>query len=281
MTEQYDTVKTAYDFGMNNGDDVEYYLAKGFRVVGVEANSALVDKCRIRFQKEIASAQVVLVNVALTSKSSSEPVPFYIHKIHHVLSQLNPPAIEDLPRFDVVHVPQRKPSEIVREYGPAHYIKIDVEHFDQVVLTELFANGIRPPHISAESHSVEVFAALVAAGYTAFNLVEGRSVTSIYGRTTISTPAGSQPFEFNEHSAGPCIDDILTPWMDRESFFYFLASAQLGWKDIHATTAQVPTVSYRGPDCVLNVRQHLSDLFPSIGRSISYRLRALRKAPPN
>jgi hypothetical protein len=51
MTEQYDTVKTVYDFGMNNGDDVAYYLAKGFRVVGVEANSSLVDKCRIRFQK--------------------------------------------------------------------------------------------------------------------------------------------------------------------------------------------------------------------------------------
>jgi hypothetical protein len=24
-----------YDFGMNNGDDTEYYLKKGFRVVGV------------------------------------------------------------------------------------------------------------------------------------------------------------------------------------------------------------------------------------------------------
>ena len=281
MTTHNDNIKTAYDFGMNNGDDVAYYLAKGFRVIGVEANTALIDECQIRFQKEIAAAQVVLVNVALTTESSSELVPFYIHKVHHILSQLNRPAIEDLANFEVVDVPQRKPSDIVKEYGPAHYIKIDVEHFDQVVLTELFANGIRPPYISAESHSVEVFAALVAAGYKAFNLVEGRSVTSTYGSAMISTPVGPQRFEFNVHSAGPCMDDILTPWMDCESFFYFLASAHLGWKDIHATSAEVPTVSHRGPDCALTVRQHLSDLLPSIGRSISYRLRALRKGHPN
>lgn len=35
-----------YDFGMNNGDDTEYYLLKGANVVGVDANLALCDEVR-------------------------------------------------------------------------------------------------------------------------------------------------------------------------------------------------------------------------------------------
>jgi len=33
-----------YDVGMNNGDDCEYYLTKGYRVVAVEANPALASE---------------------------------------------------------------------------------------------------------------------------------------------------------------------------------------------------------------------------------------------
>ena len=38
-----------YDFGMNNGDDVAYYLKKDVRIVGVEANKALCDQVCRRF----------------------------------------------------------------------------------------------------------------------------------------------------------------------------------------------------------------------------------------
>jgi hypothetical protein len=38
-----------YDFGMNNGDDVEYYLLKAPRVVGVDANPGLCAEVRKRF----------------------------------------------------------------------------------------------------------------------------------------------------------------------------------------------------------------------------------------
>lgn len=42
-----------YDFGMHNGDDVEYYLKKGRKIVGVEANPSLVALCADRFRSEI------------------------------------------------------------------------------------------------------------------------------------------------------------------------------------------------------------------------------------
>ena len=38
-----------YDVGMHKGEDTDYYLQKGFRVVAFEANPDLVNLCRTRF----------------------------------------------------------------------------------------------------------------------------------------------------------------------------------------------------------------------------------------
>jgi hypothetical protein len=40
-----------YDIGMNNGDDTAYYLQRGFRVIAVEANPALVSQAIQRFER--------------------------------------------------------------------------------------------------------------------------------------------------------------------------------------------------------------------------------------
>lgn len=49
--------RIVFDVGMNNGDDSAYYLSKGYRVIAVEANPALVEKARIRFAREIATGR--------------------------------------------------------------------------------------------------------------------------------------------------------------------------------------------------------------------------------
>lgn len=223
-----------YDFGMNNGDDVEYYLLKNARVVGVEANAALCETARHRFSREIASGQLTILNLALSDRQSAEPLTFYIHKTNHVLSQLPKPDEASLHEFEPVRVPSRTPSSIVRKFGPPLYIKIDVEHFDLNVLRQLFAAGIRPPEISAESHSIAVFACLVENGYKRFSLVDGWTVPKLYGNATVATPGGPRAYSFPKHSAGPFGVDIRSQWSDADEFFLELAKAGLGWKDIHA-----------------------------------------------
>lgn len=47
-----------YDVGMNRGEDTEFYLKKGYRVVGFEADPLLVDQCRKRFAAELSSRAV-------------------------------------------------------------------------------------------------------------------------------------------------------------------------------------------------------------------------------
>lgn len=46
-----------YDVGLHRGEDTDYYLQKGFRVVAVEANPQLVDECTARFAREIADGK--------------------------------------------------------------------------------------------------------------------------------------------------------------------------------------------------------------------------------
>ena len=236
-----------YDFGMNNGDDVEYYLLKCGRVVGVEANRSLCEQVRLRFVEAIEHDALVVLNLALSEQDSSDPIPFYVHKTNHTLSQLPKPAADMLHQFEEVKVPCRTAASIIREYGEPAYVKVDVEHFDLAVLKNLFQAGIFPPEVSAESHSADIFACLLANGYSSFNLVDGRSVGRLYGQARIRTSDGMRDFRFKNHSAGPFGDDIQTPWQDPDTFFYTLAIAGLGWKDIHATRTipPMPGASHR------------------------------------
>lgn len=224
-----------YDFGMNNGDDVEYYLLKADRVVGVEANPFLCDFVLKRFSSEIETGRLTVLNVALSDCDSNKPLTFYVHNHNHVLSQLPMPAPHLLNEFTPIQVACRTPASIITEYGDPRYVKIDVEHFDAQVLQNLFAADIYPPEISAESHSIQIFSQFVVNGYNSFSLVEGSTVTRDYGNARIATADGPRVFRFRSHSAGPFGEDIRSPWEDADTFFHTLAIAGLGWKDIHAS----------------------------------------------
>ena len=113
---------------------------------------------------------------------------------------------------------------MIQEYGDPYYIKIDVENYDQVLLRKLFENNIKPPFISAESHSIEIFCLLVAlGGYNSFKLVDGETVSQLYKNHKIVTNNGIEFYSFPHHSAGPFGDDVFGEWMTADNFFKVLA----------------------------------------------------------
>jgi FkbM family methyltransferase len=229
-----------YDFGRNNGDDVEYYLLKADKVVGVEANPILCDEVRRRFPAEIAEDKLIVVNCALSTDIGAPEVDFYVNRKHHVLSQLDKPDVDAIGEFEQIRVPAQDPVGIIHAHGDPPFVKIDLEGFDAQVLRAIFAAGIRPPEISAESHSIDVFASLVEAGYRSFNLVDGWSIAHVYNNASIETLLGRRRFSFRPHSAGPFGADVRGEWQDPDTFFYTLAAAGLGWKDIHASNLIPP-----------------------------------------
>src|SRR4051812_47763649 len=120
-----------YDFGMNAGTNLAYYLGKGATVIAVEANPALCEDVRARFSDEIRGGRLVIVNAALAEEDASS-VTFYIHKTNHVLSQLPRPPDPD--QFTPIDMACRTPASIVQQFGEPSYIKVDVEHFDGAIL---------------------------------------------------------------------------------------------------------------------------------------------------
>ena len=55
-----------YDVGMHKGEDTDYYIKKGFRVIGFEADPDLAEHCRNRFSNEIENGKLVIVEGAIT-----------------------------------------------------------------------------------------------------------------------------------------------------------------------------------------------------------------------
>ena len=77
-----------FDVGMHLGEDTDFYLKKGFRVVGFEANPMLVQHCRVRFSDALASGRLVIVDGAVAPGTACR-VPFYINLRKTEWSTLN------------------------------------------------------------------------------------------------------------------------------------------------------------------------------------------------
>jgi FkbM family methyltransferase len=261
-----------YDFGMNEGLNLNYYLKKGFKVVGVDANPEVCNQVKSKFSDEIKSGRLFIENCILSDSDICEPGTFYLHKEHSVLGQFPVPTREEMESFTPIRVPQRKASDIIKQYGSPHYIKIDLEKYDHLVLRDLANEKIKPPFLSAEAQTVEVFLSLLLMGYEVFNLVDGPSVDINYSKTQINTPQGKIDFSFDTHSAGPFGYDIKSSWLHRNNFLYFLIFNSLGWKDVHATTILQPDKDVKiSLSDFVPFRDHVKALIPSLVRAVKFR----------
>ncbi|MFO0017589.1 MAG: FkbM family methyltransferase [Synechococcaceae cyanobacterium] len=238
-------MKVIYDIGANNGDDIQYYLKKADRVVAVEANPSLCDIIRTKFRSEIANGTLVVENCVLTPHKEQGTIPFYIHTKYHGLSQVSRPK-NNQSDYEKVLLPRRSVESLFAKHGYPHYVKIDVEGYDHVILRSMFANSIFPQYISAESHVIEVFLLLSCSGrYNHFKLVEGYSVPDKYGQHIITTIRGAETYSFPMYSSGPYGEDLDGEWMPAKRLFKLLTSQGLGWKDIHAMNQDLPASTFK------------------------------------
>lgn len=248
-------MKIIYDVGSNNGDDIPYYLLKADKVIAIEANPGLAKSISHRFEQEISSGKLIVENCVIVGCDSGM-ADFYIHKHSHVLSQAGEPPAKDLNQYTKVELPSQTIIQLIEKYGDPYYIKIDIEGADGEILSALFDSQIYPEHISAESHTLEIFYLLaIKGGYTAFKLVEGRTVSSVYSNRLITTDLDKKPvtYSFPHHSAGPMGEDIDGDWLGPEFFFRYLAIEGLGWKDIHATRRERLTFTKMSDELLIRI----------------------------
>jgi len=60
-----------FDIGAHNGDDTAYYVRRGFRVVGIDADPAMIAACEQCFREEIRAGRLVLLNVGLAAEEGN------------------------------------------------------------------------------------------------------------------------------------------------------------------------------------------------------------------
>lgn len=224
--------KVIYDIGSNVGMNVPYYLKKSDLTVAVEANPLLANKIRNNYAQEIRSGNLSVVNCIVSEEGKSED-SFYIHKSNDVLSQFVPP--KDDKKYERIFLPSLSVTDIIEEHGFPYYVKIDVEHYDHVILNSIFESGIYPKYISSEAHEVDVFGTMIREkNYDSFKIVFGKSVSQDYKNHVISTKNSKERYSFPYHSAGPFGEDLRGDWMDSSELLSHLSRVGTGWKDIHA-----------------------------------------------
>jgi FkbM family methyltransferase len=165
------TSDLVFDIGAHSGEDTDFYLGKGFRVVALEANPKLVSWLRHRFAEQLASGQLIVVEKAIM-RTPGDPVSFFINEGHDDWSSLH----EDVAKkgtMDVleVTVPVTTLADLCDEFGVPYFLKVDIELGDAAVAESLRDLDRVPQYASFEFHEDRMLDLMYEAGYTEFQII--------------------------------------------------------------------------------------------------------------
>jgi FkbM family methyltransferase len=213
-----------FDFGMHKGEDTAYYLAKGFNVVAFEADPDHAAHCRSRFAEAIRTQRLTIVEGAIAPPTESGRITFYKNLGNTFQGTISDEWATRLRRRHkeslAIEVPRIDIAGQFRAFGIPHYLKIDIEGADMLVLEALAAFPDRPPYLSFESEKLE-FARLVeeldllrALGYTKFRAVQQKYIrgTTVETKDRLGNPLG---FTFESGASGIFGADIAE-WQSYE-----------------------------------------------------------------
>jgi FkbM family methyltransferase len=175
--------KVIYDIGLHRGEDSEFYLRKGFRVVGIDANPDMCLVATERLGKYITSGSFQIVNVAIAPKRGA--MTFYQNE----LSEWGTVVQDWAARNSRLGFPSREItveamplSEIFPLHGAPYFMKVDIEGMDQVAVSSLLSADFRPNYLSFESEKASIhkleqeFLLLDRLGYDRFKVVAQHEV---------------------------------------------------------------------------------------------------------
>ena len=218
MTNQSDLI---FDVGMHKGQDADFYLRKGFRVVGFEAEPTLAAHCRARFVEEIEAGKLTVIEGAIVEHAhNGESVKFYRNKCNDVWGTVHDTwAIrnESLGSpSDAIEVKAIDFTEYLRRYGIPHYLKIDIEGSDILCLKALRGFEQKPDFVSVESEKIsfrklkEEFCIFEELGYKSFKVVQQQGIPGMRAKVLDSD------YQFEDGASGLFGEDLPGKWKNRQ-----------------------------------------------------------------
>ena len=183
--------KIVFDLGAHKGEDSDFYLRKGFRVIAVEASEKLYASILDKFRDHPKSADFTIVNYAITEQDD-QLITFYENTEKSVWGTVfdtwnarNTKLQASSTKTTVKTI--RLDTLIKQQLGATdniEYIKIDIEGADMMALKSLAGINQRPRFISLESEKIswpglmEEFRVLTELGYSKFKIIDQSKISS-------------------------------------------------------------------------------------------------------
>lgn len=213
-----------YDVGMHKGEDSDFYLKKGFRVIGFEADPDLIEHCRNRFSREIEQGRLTIVEGAIvehTEEITAQSIRFYQNKNNSVWGTIQGDWARRNETLgapsNTIEVKTVDFANCLRRYGVPYYLKVDIEGSDAVCLRALVNFEQKPDYVSIESEKVtfakllEEFHRFRKLGYTAFKAVQQEGISSQVEPTECREGFYAD-YEFREGASGLFGEDLPGKW---------------------------------------------------------------------
>ncbi|HEX8148629.1 MAG TPA: FkbM family methyltransferase [Pyrinomonadaceae bacterium] len=231
-----------YDVGMHKGEDTDFYLRKGFRVVAFEADPELAGHCRERFQDYIRRGRLTVVEGAIVSPDSmaaGNKVRFYRNRELSVWGTVEAGWAERNARLgtssSVTEVEAIDFVSALRQHGIPHYMKIDIEGLDIVCVTALGRFRERPDYISMESDKTSLakirreIETLAGLGYDSFQAVEQSKIPHSQPPPNLAREGNYVAQQFEPDSSGLFGAELAGEWMSKDAILRRYAFIRLGY----------------------------------------------------
>ncbi|HEY1546098.1 MAG TPA: FkbM family methyltransferase [Xanthobacteraceae bacterium] len=212
-----------FDIGMHLGEDAEFYLRKGFRVVAVEADPVHCETVASRLADHVNCGRLTIVNAAVADQRGR--ISFYRNLDNSIWGTAEPDWVERNTRFGTrverIAVDALPMQDIIATHGMPYYMKVDIEGRDLLCLEALRAFNDRPKYLSIEASKTDVTEVraeldlMRALGYRDFKVVPQHVVP----RQVPPNPSREGRYidwRFPEGASGLFGDEAPGEWLDRD-----------------------------------------------------------------
>ncbi len=214
-----------YDVGMHKGQDTDFYLKRGFRVISFEANPENAAFCRQRFAEAIEEKRLEIVEGAITedfSGNGQSTVKFFRNEDHSLWGSTS----EDWAYRNEVMGTSNEMIEVkaidfgkcIEKFGVPFYMKADIVGSESVCLRAMQKFENKPDYLSIRSEKVifrrleNEFDLLEKLGYDRF-----KAVQQDFKHLEMPVEAeGKQIYTFEEGASGPFAEETDGEWETRE-----------------------------------------------------------------
>jgi FkbM family methyltransferase len=232
-----------YDVGMHKGEDTEFYLRKGFRVIAFEADPDLVRTCRHRLKEYIAQGRLTIVEGAILDLDAigagQRTVQFYRNDNVSVWGTVRVNWAERNARLGtssrLIQVDAVDFVGVIHEHGVPHFMKIDIEGCDMVCIKALRSFSERPDYVSIESDKTS-FAnikreidALTDLGYDCFQAIEQSAIPLSQSPPYPPTEGEYVAQRFAEGSSGLFGSELGEKWRSKDEILRQYRAVRLGY----------------------------------------------------